>query len=165
MAWTARVFDHHLPVELVPDILERLRGTPLRAEALLEEFSDADVRAPRGGWSALEHIGHLDDLHALDVRRLDEYLSRAPALTAADMSNSATDHARHNERSTTEVLERFRRRRGELIARLERLTPEEAAIAAEHPRLRRPFRLVDWLYFLAEHDDHHLAKAREALRR
>jgi hypothetical protein len=44
-------------------------------------------------------------------------------------------------------------------------TSDEAGLASEHPRLRRPLRLVDWLYFLAEHDDHHLAKAREILRR
>lgn len=162
--WTSRVFDHHLPVEVMPAILERLRGTPVRAAALLAEFADGQIRTGRGGWSALEHVGHLDDLHDLDVRRLDEYLARAPVLSAADMTNRATYGAKHNERPATEVLDRFRARRLELVTRLERLSPEEAAIESQHPRLRRPMRLVDWLYFLAEHDDHHLAKAREALR-
>jgi hypothetical protein len=27
-----------------------------------------------------------------------------------------------------------------------------------HPRLKQPMRLVDHLYFAAEHDDHHLAR-------
>jgi len=27
-----------------------------------------------------------------------------------------------------------------------------------HPRLKTPMRLVDHLYFVAEHDDHHLAR-------
>jgi hypothetical protein len=27
-----------------------------------------------------------------------------------------------------------------------------------HPRLKTPMRLVDHLYFAAEHDDHHLAR-------
>jgi hypothetical protein len=31
------------------------------------------------------------------------------------------------------------------------------ARAALHPRLKTPMRLVDHLYFVAEHDDHHLA--------
>jgi hypothetical protein len=26
-----------------------------------------------------------------------------------------------------------------------------------HPRLKAPMRLIDHLYFVAEHDDHHLA--------
>ena len=156
------MFEHVWPVELVPGILERLRGTPVRAAALLAEFTDAQIRSSHDGWSAMEHVGHLDDLHALDVRRLDEFLSRAPVLTAADMTNRATYAARHNERPAADLLEGFRVRRLELVRRLERLTAEEAAISAEHPRLRRPLRLVDWLYFLAEHDDHHLAKARAA---
>jgi hypothetical protein len=28
---------------------------------------------------------------------------------------------------------------------------------ALHPRLKRPMRLVDLCFFVAEHDDHHLA--------
>jgi hypothetical protein len=164
MPWTSRRFDHELPVELMPGILERLRGTPARAAALVGEVNDAEIRRSRDGWSALEHIGHLDDLHELDTRRLDEFLARVPVLTAADMTNRATYAARHNESGAADLLERFRARRLALVQRLEELTTEEAAIASEHPRLRRPLRLVDWLYFLAEHDDHHLAKAREALR-
>jgi len=33
-----------------------------------------------------------------------------------------------------------------------------------HPRLRTPMRLLDHLHFVAEHDDHHLAKIRELMR-
>ena len=163
LAWTSRKFDHEWPVQLMPGILERLRGTPARAAALLAEYTDQQVRFARDGWSALEHIGHLDDLHALDVRRLDEFLSRVPVLSAADMTNRATYERKHNDRSTTAILESFGTRRLEFVHRLDRLTAEEAAIASEHPRLRRPLRLVDWLYFLAEHDDHHLARARQIL--
>jgi hypothetical protein len=164
MTWTSRRFEQEWAVELVPGIVERLRGTPVRAAALLAEYTDAEVRSAPGGWSALEHIGHLDDLHALDMKRLEEFLARVPVLSAADMTNRATYDARHNDRSTTELIAGFRARRLELIRRLEALTADEAGLASEHPRLRRALRLVDWLYFLAEHDDHHLAKAREVLR-
>jgi len=34
-----------------------------------------------------------------------------------------------------------------------------------HPRLQQPMRLVDSLYFVAEHDDHHIAKISGLLRR
>jgi hypothetical protein len=37
------------------------------------------------------------------------------------------------------------------------------ARAIPHPRLKTPMRLVDHLYFVAEHDDHHLARIRELL--
>jgi hypothetical protein len=32
-----------------------------------------------------------------------------------------------------------------------------------HPRLKQPMRLVDHLYFAAEHDDHHLARIWELI--
>jgi hypothetical protein len=34
----------------------------------------------------------------------------------------------------------------------------------EHPRLKAPMRAIDHLYFVAEHDDHHLAMIEEFLR-
>jgi len=99
------------------------------------------------------------------MTRLEEFLARVPVLTAADMTNRGTYEAHHNDRPAQELLDGFRARRLELVRRLEGLSADEAGIASEHPRLRRPLRLVDWLYFLAEHDDHHLAKAREVLQR
>jgi hypothetical protein len=35
---------------------------------------------------------------------------------------------------------------------------------AVHPRLERSLSVLDWMFFVAEHDDHHLAKAREIMR-
>ncbi len=162
--WTDRTFDHRWPVRLLPVIVERLRGTPIRAAALLGEADDARRREQRGGWSAQEHIGHLDDLHELDLLRLNEFLSGARVLSAADMTNRATYEARHNATPTAELLDRLRTRREDFVRRLEPLTEEEADRAADHPRLHRPLRLVDWLYFVAEHDDHHLAQAGRILR-
>jgi hypothetical protein len=36
--------------------------------------------------------------------------------------------------------------------------PHRLSASAVHPRLQQPMRLVDMLYFVAEHDDHHLAR-------
>jgi hypothetical protein len=33
--------------------------------------------------------------------------------------------------------------------------------ASLHPRLKTPMRVIDLAYFVAEHDDHHLARVRE----
>jgi hypothetical protein len=32
-----------------------------------------------------------------------------------------------------------------------------------HPRLKQPMRLVDHLYFVVEHDDHHVARIWEMI--
>ena len=165
MKWTARTFDHELPVGLFAAVLERLRGTPLRAAALLGEVAEPLRRTrPGDGWSAQEHIGHLDDLHELDLLRLEEYLRGATVLSSADMTNRRTYEADHNAAATASLIDRFRTHRDELVRALEAVTEAEANRAAQHPRLRRPLRLIDWMYFVAEHDDHHLAAAREILR-
>jgi hypothetical protein len=167
LPWLERRWTLELPAAALPAVLERLRGTAARAGELVAGATAEALRArpAPGSWSAQEHIAHLDDLHELDEKRLDEFLARAPALTAADMGNRRTHEAGHNEQPIAAILDRLRRRRDELVARLDLLTQEQAGIASHHPRLGRTLRLVDWAYFVAEHDDHHLAQARYALQR
>jgi hypothetical protein len=163
--WTSRRFDHRLQPELFRAVMERLRGTPPRAAALLDGWA-VPLRTWRPGesWSAHEHIGHLDDLHDLDMRRIQDFVSGAATLSAADMTNRRTVEAGHNATSSAVLLDRLRLHREELIRRLEDLADAELARTAMHPRLQRSMSVVDWMYFVAEHDDHHLAKAREAVR-
>ena len=164
LPWLERRFTMDLPPALLPAVLERLRGTPARAAGLVAGASDEALRARHGGWSAQEHIGHLDDLHELDETRLAEFLDGRPVLSAADMENRRTHGAAHNAEAIAGLLERLRRRRAGLLERLDALTVEQAGITARHLRLGRPVKLVDWAFFVAEHDDHHLAQARYALR-
>ncbi|MFN8372037.1 MAG: hypothetical protein U0694_04075 [Anaerolineae bacterium] len=37
-------------------------------------------------------------------------------------------------------------------------TEADVLRASKHPRLLQPMTLVDHIYFVAEHDDHHLAQ-------
>jgi hypothetical protein len=50
-----------------------------------------------------------------------------------------------------------------LVRKLDALREEEVGISAVHPRLQTSIRIIDWIYFVAEHDDHHLATARRAI--
>ena len=163
--WFTRTFDHELPAGLYPAVLERLRGMPARAAALLNEYP-APLRCWTAGssWSAHQHIGHLDDLHDLDMRRLQDFLSGADVLSAADVANRRTHDANHNDTPTDVLLERVRAHREDLAERLEALDEAIIERRAQHPRLLRPMRVIDWMYFVAEHDDHHLASAREMLK-
>ena len=47
--------------------------------------------------------------------------------------------------------------RGRLVASLESLGPNDVIRGSLHPRLQKPMRILDLAYFVAEHDDHHLA--------
>jgi hypothetical protein len=165
-AWTIRKFSFDRPLATFPEVLERLRGTPGRAGELVSGLPEEILGARlEGKWSAKEHLGHLTDLVALEEKRLQEFLSGAAALSAADMSNEATEAAGHNQAPIAAILAKLRRHRLQWLTELEALTESEIARTALHPRLQQPMRVIDWAYFIAEHDDHHLAAARYVLAR
>lgn len=163
--WTERAFSFTIPVELFPNVLERVRGTPARLEELLGPLP-REVLTRRDGdrWSMQEHAGHLLDLEALELQRMDDYEAGREVLTPADMSNRKTHEARYNERALADILHAFRAERGELVRRLEALGEAAAGQSALHPRLQQPMRVIDLAFFTAEHDDHHLARISELIR-
>ena len=104
------------------------------------------------------------NLEPLWMARVEDFLAAKSVLSATDLSNRQTDEANYNARPLAEVLAAFRTARTSLVDRVGEIEPELFARSVLHPRLQQPMRLVDHLYFVAEHDDHHLAKIWEMLR-
>ena len=162
--WFERRFDFSFPVELRPNLCARLRGTPARLEEVLADRSHQILTwKAQEKWSAQEHAGHLLDLEPLWLARVGDYVAGSDQLTPTDLSNRKTDDANHNARPLKQILADFRTARGILLKRVEDLDPSLFARAIPHPRLKTPMRLVDHLYFVAEHDDHHLARIWELI--
>lgn len=160
--WVDRKFQFTMPVGVYPCILERLRGTPVRMESFVAAMPPERLTVQiNEAWSIQEHIGHLLDLDELHAKRLDEYLSGAETLSPADMTNRKTYEANHNDADVEPLLASFRAGRTRFVARLEDVDESGAARTAVHPRLQQPMRLIDMLYFTAEHDDHHIAAMHE----
>jgi uncharacterized damage-inducible protein DinB len=157
-SWFQRKFEFTFPVELYPDLCVRLRGTPARLEEIVRDCPTTRMTsASQGKWSAQEHAGHLLDLEPLWMARVEDYLAKKNELTVADLTNKKTTEANYNARSLEAILADFRRARVALVDRLEQLDPAQFILAIPHPRLKIPMRMVDHLFFAAEHDDHHLA--------
>jgi hypothetical protein len=157
--WFDRKFEFSFPAELFPNLCVRLRGTPARLEEIVRAYPrERLVQKPQEKWSAQEHAGHLADLEPLWLARVGDYLAGAAELTTADLSNRKTHEAGHNMRPIEEILAEFRKARLQLVNRVGGLEADLFARSIPHPRLKKPFRLVDHLYFVAEHDDHHLAR-------
>lgn len=163
-AWLDREFAFDLPIGTFPLLLERLRGVPVRTKELVAGLPEHTLTTRvNDKWSVKEHVGHLADLELLDGRRLSEFLNHAEVLSAADPENRATTIADHRSIPIVEIIRKLTGSREALVNRLEGLTVDQIAIVAIHPRLQKPIRLLDWMYFVAEHDDHHLAQARRVI--
>jgi uncharacterized damage-inducible protein DinB len=164
--WFERKFDFSFPAGLYPNICVRLRGTPARIEEITRNVArDRLLRKPiedgKEKWSAQEHAGHLLDLEPLWTARVNDFAKGGSELTIADLTNRGTTEANHNARQLNQILADFRKARMQLLDRVEKIGPVSHTLL--HPRMKTPMRLVDHLYFVAEHDDHHLGHIWELL--
>ncbi len=163
--WFERHFTFDFPVQKYPDIIERLRGTPARAELLTRDLSpDVLTRREADTWSIQENVGHLADVEPLWLGRIDDMLSGAAVMREADLTNAKTFAADHHGRPLADVLATVHKVRRELIEKLESLTDLQWAKSSLHPRTKIQMRIVDLCVFVAEHDDYHLARITELKR-
>ena len=164
LPWLEYKWSFDFPVGMYRAILERMRGTSARLEEMLKGATrETLVRKPGGKWSIQEQVGHLWALEELHHARLEQYLRGETQLVAADMTNRKTNESSFNQMTLEEILRGFRSARWKDMHLLDMLTLADAARVATHPRLGVPMRLVDMCYFVAEHDDHHLAAIRVLL--
>jgi len=160
--WFERSFDFSTDQNIFPSIIERLRGTPARLDEKFKSIP-ADILEikPDNTWSIKENLGHLTDLEPLWQGRLEDVINGEIELRPTDLANRKTDEANHNAKSIVELLSTFRQIRAQTIAKLEELDEETIFKSALHPRLKTPMRTMDLFLFVAEHDDHHLARITE----
>lgn len=165
-AWFERTFTFDFPAWMFPNIVERLRGTPVRLEALVAEL-DLDIATYKheDQWSIQENVGHLWDLEALWLGRIDDIMNKVDVMREADLSNQKTDDRDHNTRNMTDLLRNFRIERANFVIQLDSFDENDVVLTALHPRLQQPMRIIDLAYFVAEHDDHHLAQITRLKRR
>lgn len=164
--WFEREFTFDLPAWMYPNVVERLRGTPARLQDRLGSLpSEILTRRDGDKWSMQEHVGHLLDLGSLDVARLDDYEAEREMLKAADLENRKTHEANHNSNTIGNILTSFRAERAEFVRRLDEYDETFILRSALHPRLQMPMRVLDFAFFIAEHDDHHLARITSLIRK
>lgn len=165
-SWFDRSFSFDLPVWLFPNLVERLRGTPARAEEIVNLLPlPLLTRRDSEHWSIQENIGHLLDLEPLWLGRVEDILSGTSRLREADLTNRKTHAEQHNSKPVEKILRNFRMARLKLVEQVENSDEEIIERVAIHPRLGQPMRLLDLVYFVVEHDDHHLARIRQLQRK
>lgn len=160
--WFEREFNFGSTQNIFPSIIERLAGTPARLE---EKFRllPPHVLAMRidNTWSIKENAGHLSDLEPLWQGRFEDIKNGKTELRVTDLLNTRTTDAGHNNSAIEELLQRFRQLRFQTLIMLENLDDALIFKSALHPRLNTPMRTIDHFLFVADHDDHHLARMTE----
>ncbi|MFI5159083.1 MAG: DinB family protein [Sphingobacteriales bacterium] len=156
-------FDRTFPViqdnGLLPGIIERLEGTPARLTEKVKSLNDNSNPASQGGnWSIKKEIGHLADLEPLWYERLHQVIDDNPNMKEADLTNRKTHETPHDDKTFDQLIAEFKTERQKFIAELRMLKESDLDKTSLHPRLKTPMKVIDLAYFVAEHDDHHLAQ-------
>jgi uncharacterized damage-inducible protein DinB len=163
--WVERTFNFNFTSGLFPVIFSRLEGAIFRLFSILANADEKQCSESGYGWSVKQHLGHLTDLEDLWWRRLDDFLQNKQVLTAADMTNKKTEAGGHNDKPIDTLIADFTRERQKMLETVYGYDEELLLRTALHPRLNVPMRLIDSLYFVAEHDDHHIAIISARLRK
>nr|MBN2278208.1 DinB family protein [candidate division Zixibacteria bacterium] len=157
--WVKRKFVFDLPPEMFPIVVDRLRGTPARLEEKTLSLSKEILTRNEGdSWSIQEIAGHLHDAEQLWHGRIDDFRAGEKEFRPADVTGRITIKANHNSADIKNLLVEFRKSRLRLVDRFAEMTEDEVSQAAYHRRLDVNMRVIDLALFIAEHDDHHLAK-------
>ncbi|HVX27829.1 MAG TPA: DinB family protein [Parafilimonas sp.] len=157
--WFERKFDFNSQQNIFPSIIERLAGTPARLDEKFKSIPQKILTERIDNtWSIKENVGHLTDLEPLWQGRLEDILKGEKEMRPTDLQNRRTTEANHNDVAIQELLKNFRHIRMQTITMIENLTAEQIFKSALHPRLKTPMRTLDLFLFVAEHDDHHLAR-------
>ncbi|PSR52832.1 DinB family protein [Adhaeribacter arboris] len=160
--WFEREFNFNSNQNIFPSIIERLAGTPVRLEEKFK-FMPEDILSLRvdNTWTIKQNVGHLTDLEPLWQGRLEDIKKGAVVLRPTDLQNTKTTLAGHDDQPLEILLQNFRKIREQTVKLLEVLDEETILKSALHPRLKTPMRTLDLFLFVADHDDHHLARMTE----
>jgi uncharacterized damage-inducible protein DinB len=156
--WFNRNFPPQTDNGTLPCIIERLDGTAARLQAKMSKTNTDLTAAASGKWSIKKEIGHLLDAEPLWYERMLQIIGGEKDLKVADLSNRKTHETDHDSRSIDDLITDFEAERAKLVAVLEQTSEADLEKAAKHPRLGSPMKVIDLAYFVAEHDDHHLAQ-------
>ena len=155
--WFDRKFDFSFGMDKYAHLLYRLEQAPILFNQNLSTLSEeVQILKPNGKWSIKENIGHLAVLEPLWRTRIQEIKEGKIEMSPADLNNTLTNETGFNRNPLDELLMTFSVERNKTIEILKNLEQIDFSKKSIHPRLQQPMRIVDTMYFVAEHDQHHL---------
>jgi len=156
--WFDRKFDTNIDIEQFEDALSRMEHFPAVLNQLLETCPKKVTTIKTDGkWSVNENVGHLILLEDLWRKRFQDIKDGKHDMSPADLNNTATDQAFFNKSVLDELTKNLIDERAKTIALLQGISKEDLLKKSIHPRLNQPMNIVDLMYFVAGHDEHHMS--------
>jgi DinB superfamily len=161
LPWFERNLRFGYPSEMLPFFLERLCGTIIRIETKVRGVSNEMLSAKYDGkWSIKQNIGHLAEVDSIANKRIDEMTADVEV-----MSPAVFEPKDYNPWPIERVIDFFKTNRDWNLKKYQSLPESDLKKSSLHPRLKVQMTPVDLAWFDAEHDDHHLVKINEILKR
>ena len=155
--WFDRQFDSNTSLEYFDEFLQRLEHFPAVLHQLLKNCpKEVSTYKMEDKWSINENIGHLILLEGLWRIRFRDIKEGKPDMSPTDLNNTATDESSFNNMLFEELIKNLASERHKTIAMLQKMSEEDLLKTSMHPRLHQPMNIIDLMYFVAEHDLHHL---------
>lgn len=154
--WFDRKFDFSYGVDEYESLIQRLSSSIPRLSDLVADVPVETLSIKIDSkWSIKENIGHLIVLEPLWRVRVVDIRVEREVMSPADLTNSLTDKSDFNSTELEKLLRDFESERGKTLELLSSLLPDDLTKTSMHPRLSQPMRVIDLMYFVAEHDLHH----------
>jgi hypothetical protein len=142
-----------VPAPLVDRLRTQLDALPF---VLTRATSSAlDARPRPDEWSARENLAHLARHHAVFLDRLRRLLAEDRPALGRYRAEEDPGWPDWSALPLDAVLERLQALRGEVIALVSRLSPQECARTGLHPTFGE-LDVAGWLEFFLLHEAHHL---------
>lgn len=156
--WIERRMPLGQQTDQLPLLLERLHGTPERLRELMQDLPTDSLRTRAvAAWSMFDHAAHLLLVQQRFHVRVEEYRALCHRLSPLGFDDAYEWLRGQVVREPGDMIEEFRLERSAFIAEVRSLPEGILSHQAEHPCRGPGMRIADALYWLAEHDDHHLA--------
>ena len=97
------------------------------------------------------------------MARIKDFKNNATILSAGDGTKKKILETDHNNKNIKILLEEFKYARDHFIKELLSFSNSELIKQTLQPRLQKQMRVVDMAFFVAEQDDHHIAKMWEII--
>ena len=145
-------------------VIDALRRAPEIVVPLVREVPSQILKRRPGParWSAHEHACHLAHVHGLFFDRLDFMLTHPAPVIKPYLPGDQDADDMLLRMDLDECLDRYVADRARLAERLETLTPDQWALAADHPEYRE-YSVFIMFRHLALHDFLHAYRIEELL--